>query len=512
MTDNPSKKDGDDSLNESENSASNHSNKLVGNIFHSDNFDVEPTTLLVTFKEGSQSYPGNWSQRKKILHTVLYGCTTFAAQLNSTTMSSPRLPQLLHLEFGMSSEVSVLGSTLYILGIGFGPMVFAPISEVYGRKVGVLIPFFCAAIFSFATATCYNTPSLMIYRFLSGFCCGAPIVSSGGVLADIFPNPGTRGKYFALYALFVSLGPSAGPVISSLLMYSEEKTAAWRIPQYFSGLINIALFVSGEIFLDETYSPVILAKEARKLRLASKQWGIHCDHDKWQLTFNDVVQIHLIRPVRMLFTPIVFVIVLFASYVYGVLFIIITTLPLAFKLTRDWEGTISTLPNLALFVGTLSGCLVNLFWANQYSKRIKSKNNGKAIPEERFPVMMALGWFMPIGIIIFAWTSNKKYHWIIPCLGIYLVGIGFIVTFQGCLNYLVDTYTRYAASTIAANTFLRSVFAAGFPLFSRQLFVNLGVDWGATLIGLIGLGMIPIPFIFYKYGGKIRAKNPFKAV
>ena len=80
--------------------------------------------------------------------------------------------------------------------------------------------------------------------------------------------------------------------------------------------------------------------------------------------------------------------------------------------------------------------------------------------------------------------------------------------FQGCLNYLVDTNRQYAASVIAANTILRSILAAVFPLFSSQLFHNLGIHWGGSLIGFIALAMIPIPWVFYKYGGKLREKYP----
>jgi DHA1 family multidrug resistance protein-like MFS transporter len=73
----------------------------------------------------------------------------------------------------------------------------------------------------------------------------------------------------------------------------------------------------------------------------------------------------------------------------------------------------------------------------------------------------------------------------------------------------VDAFTRYAASAIAANTFFRSIFGGVFPLFGYILFENLGVQWGASLVAFIALGMIPIPFVFYIFGEKIRAKNPY---
>ena len=66
-----------------------------------------------------------------------------------------------------------------------------------------------------------------------------------------------------------------------------------------------------------------------------------------------------------------------------------------------------------------------------------------------------------------------------------------------------------AASAIAANTFLRSFVAAGFPLFSRQMFNNLGIQWAGTLLGCLAAVMVPIPVCFYLFGKKLRAKSKY---
>ena len=81
--------------------------------------------------------------------------------------------------------------------------------------------------------------------------------------------------------------------------------------------------------------------------------------------------------------------------------------------------------------------------------------------------------------------------------------------FLQSLNYLVDAYLMFAASAIAGNTFLRSLCGAGFPLFARQMFDGMGIQWASTLLGCIALVLAPIPFIFYKYGAKIRAKSAY---
>jgi hypothetical protein len=71
------------------------------------------------------------------------------------------------------------------------------------------------------------------------------------------------------------------------------------------------------------------------------------------------------------------------------------------------------------------------------------------------------------------------------------------------------TAPHSAASAIAANTLLRSIAGAGFPLFAVQMFNNLGIQWAGTLLGCLAAVMIPIPVIFYLYGSRIRARSKF---
>ncbi|KAG7858263.1 hypothetical protein KL919_003521 [Ogataea angusta] len=458
---------------------------------------------MLQFQPKSPLRPISWSTKKKLAHTVLYGLTTFCAQFNSTTMSFEYCVDDIRNEFGVSREVVLLLTSLYILGIAFGPMVFAPLSEVYGRKIGIFAPFFMSAMLTFATGISYSLGAMMVTRFLGGFFAGAPIVASGGVLGDIW-SPAQRGAAFAFYACFVINGAALGPTIGSLLSMKTN----WRNPQWFIGGLSVFIIVICCHFLHETYEPVLLAREANKERLKSGSWEIHSKLDTWDLNIRELVKIHMVRPFAILATPIVFLMSLFASYVYGLFYLILTNVSEAFNLAKGWKGTTGTLPCISLLLGVLFGCVGNMLWANRYASLVE-KNNGEPLPEQRLPVMMILGWLMPAGIFIFGWTCSPTIPWPVPCLGIMMMGCGFITIFQGSLNYLIDTYACYSASAIAAATFLRSVFAASFPLFAKQLFVSLNVHWGASLIGFIALGMIPIPYLFFVFGKRIREKNVF---
>ncbi|BDD62069.1 Efflux pump bik6 [Monascus purpureus] len=91
-------------------------------------------------------------------------------------------------------------------------------------------------------------------------------------------------------------------------------------------------------------------------------------------------------------------------------------------------------------------------------------------------------------------------------IGIVLTGFGFFCVFQSALSYLVDTFTRYSASAIAANTFVRSMAAGVFPLFVSPMYNRLGVDWGTTVFACISALLILVPFFFFKWGRMIRQK------
>jgi len=115
-----------------------------------------------------------------------------------------------------------------------------------------------------------------------------------------------------------------------------------------------------------------------------------------------------------------------------------------------------------------------------------------------------------IGIFWLGWTGQyANIPWYVPALSTIILGAGISLIFMSFLSYLVDTYLMYSASALSANTAIRSAVAAAFPLFTVQLFTNLGVNWACTLIGCIALLFLPSPFLFYKYGARIRAHSKF---
>lgn len=167
-----------------------------------------PTTadVLVDFDGPDDPYrPMNWPMHKKTSTLLLYGLTTMSATWASSSYSSGTY--LVEREFHVGSEVAILGTTLFLIGFGIGPLLWAPLSEVYGRRLAVLVPMFPSMCFSFASAVSKDFQSLMITRFFAGFFGAAPVTNTGGVLGDMF-NPSQRGFAMAAYAMVLVGGPS----------------------------------------------------------------------------------------------------------------------------------------------------------------------------------------------------------------------------------------------------------------------------------------------------------------
>lgn len=96
-----------------------------------------------------------------------------------------------------------------------------------------------------------------------------------------------------------------------------------------------------------------------------------------------------------------------------------------------------------------------------------------------------------------------------PVLSGLFTGFGIFSIFLSLLNYIVDAYLMFAASAIAANTFMRSIFGGIFPLFATQMFNGMGIQWASTLIGCVAVVLAPMPVFFYLYGKRLRAKSKF---
>ncbi|KGO46723.1 Major facilitator superfamily domain, general substrate transporter [Penicillium expansum] len=372
--------------------------------------EKDPASLdpayLVKWDQDDVLNPQNWTPRYKWWVTFQLGMLAFAGSLGSsiTTPADDTIAKYT----GVSSEVAVLDVSLYILGFVFGPIIWAPLSEIWGRRVSILPAVFCLALFSIGTGVSTNAASVFVTRFFAGFFGSAPISNVTAALGDIWSKE-TRGTAISLYAVAVNGGPALGPVIGAALLLNPNM--GWRWTAYIHAIWVFVIFTLTFFCLPEVYPLVLLKRKAQMLRKKTNDSRFYHPHEHLKLDVKSVLTKQLARPLIMLFTePIVTCVAFYASFVYGVI-----------------------------------------------------EANGKAVPEARLPPMAFGAVFIVIGLF-----------WI------------------------------YAASSTAAITFLRSLLAAGLPLAAKPMIRALGIGPAVSIVGAVAAVLLPVPFLFMKYGPKLR--------
>lgn len=259
--------------------------------------------------------------------------------------------------------------------------------------------------------------------------------------------------------------------------------------------------ITGFFVLTETYAPRLLELKARRLRKETGNQSLRSKFDKGQ-TAAQLFRLTIIRPSKMLLrSPIVLILSLCVAIVYSYMYLLFTTFTGVFEDTYGFNPGEAGLAYLGLGVGFCIGqFIVGIF------KRRKAKNSS-AKPEDRLPPLVLGSFLVPIGLFWYGWATDKHTHWIVPIIGISFCGIGILCVLLPVQMYLVDAYTLYAASAIAASIVVRSIFGVVIPLAGPALYRTLGLGWGNSLLGFIAIIFATASLLLLKYGESIR-RNP----
>ncbi|KAL6237566.1 hypothetical protein BDW75DRAFT_238177 [Aspergillus navahoensis] len=468
---------------------------------------TEHDPYIVTWlPDGDPRDPMQWSRLRKWLYTFQVAIATLAVTLVSSAYSGGL--QGIMSEFDISSEVGILGLSLFVFGFAIGPLVWAPLSEIYGRQVPFFVSYAGLTAFCAGAAGSQNAWTLVILRFLAGAVGSSPLANSGGVIADMF-TARERGMASTLFSAAPFLGPVLGPVIGGFL----GMNAGWRWVMGFLAAFCGTVWILCSLLVPETYAPFLLQKRAASLanQTGKVYISIH-EQGKGKKTLKQVLKTALSRPWILLFRePIVLLLAIYIAVLYGTLYLCFSAFPIVFEGQRHWNQGVAGLPFLGVAVGMIAAVTYSIFDNKRYI-RAQAKHAGFAPPEARLPPCFVGSVAIPISLFWFAWTTSpSSIHWIVPIIAIAPFGFGIVLVFVSVISYLVDAYTIYAASVLAANSVLRSLFGAAFPLFTTQMYDNLGTRWASSIPAFLALACVPLPFLFAKYGPAIRKRCKFAA-
>lgn len=288
--------------------------------------------------------------------------------------------------------------------------------------------------------------------------------------------------------------------------------AGWRWVMGFLGAFSGFVWILGSLLVPETYAPVLLRRRAERLsQITGKVYRSKLDIDQGRTTLKAAFKTALSRPWVLLFKePIVFLLSLYMAIVYGTLYMLFAAYPIVFQVYRGWNQGIGSLPFLGIMIGMLAAVVYSIVDNKRYV-RTEANHGGFAPPEARLPPCLIASIAIPVGLFWFAWTNYPSIHWMASIAAGAPFGFGMVLVFLSIMSYLIDTYTIFAASVLAANSVLRSVFGAVFPLFTTYMYQDLGIHWASSIPAFLALACVPFPFLFYKYGPAIRTRCKYAA-
>ena len=197
------------------------------------------------------------------------------------------------------------------------------------------------------------------------------------------------------------------------------------------------------------------------------------------------------------------------SLIYAILYLCFVAYPIVFSQHRGWDAGMSGLAFVGIGVGTMIAIFAEPLFRRIINSQPRDPVTGKP-PPEATALVMAIGAILtPVGQLVFSWTClPASIHWAIPIAFGIPFGAGNTISFIYGSNYLAGTYSIYAASALAGNAVLRSIAGGVLPLAGPKMYEAMTPQWAGTFLGLLEVAMIPIPFVFWRYGAKIRAKSP----
>ncbi|PLB37658.1 MFS transporter [Aspergillus candidus] len=458
--------------------------------------------FLVKWVANDPTDPQSFSKTRKWAITFLLSLSTLSVALASSAYTSA-VPQLIE-EYDVSAPTAYLGVSLFVVCFAVGPLVWASLCEIMGRQIIFITTFAAFTAFSVGAACSKNIESLLVCRFFAGAFGSSSLVNTGGVLADIFSLK-ERGPAMSIFTASLFFGPTLGPIIGSFI----EQTQSWRWIEGFIAIMSGVLWITGSLMIPETYSPVLLQRRAHALsRLTSKVYRSKAQENR--KSHSTLLKDALIRPWCLLFLePVVILVSTYLAIVYGILYLLFAAFPVVYREQRGWKASIASLPFLAVLLGMSLGVAYCMIYDHQPPARGEERTGNTNNTTRRLQPAIVGAIAIPIGLFTFSWTNHPSIHFIVSCIGSALFGFGLVNIFISMSNYLVDTYSVFAASSLAASSVLRSILGAVFPLFTPAMYQALGIHWASSIPSFLSLACVPIPFCLWRYHVWLGSKSRY---
>ncbi|RFU27649.1 hypothetical protein B7463_g8684, partial [Scytalidium lignicola] len=461
--------------------------------------DVDGQDIAEGFPADDPRNPYSWSTKRRVLHSLAATVAYFSLILGNA-IYVPSVSFVVE-KFHVGPTLSVLPITLYSLGFVFGPAVGTAFTELYGRQYFFKGALLLAMVFTIVAGNATTFRTLCIARFFAG-AFGSPITGIfGGVLNDMWdiPRESLGTQMTVIYGAISVIAPFIAPLVGGAII---QDTGNWRWTFHLEAIMLGFSFLCN-LFTPETYRPILLAKYYPDRPRAHR------------ITIKDAIRIGFGRPFNMLLRDSINLpTCVLGGFYQAVLYVYYVAYPILFESTYHFSVYHTGLTFLGLMVGAILGItLLGVLDKRVYlPKKIKAEAQGLQVPpEERLLPGIIGSVLFPIALFWLAWTGRSSIHWAAPTMSGVLFGIAFIPCSVSLPLYKNEVYgASFGASAFAADTAVRFLLSATFPLFTEQMIRKLKFEWAISLLAFLSLLCIPCFLFVYKFGARMRETSLYK--
>lgn len=417
-------------------------------------------------------------------------------------------------EFGVSEEMTKLGSVLFLIMYAFGCELWAPWSEEFGRWPVLQLSMLFVNLFQLPVALAPNIASVLVGRALGGLSTAGGSVTLG-MVADLW-EPENQ-QYAVAYVVFSSVGGSIlGPIFGGFLeAYADWRWCMW-IQLILGGTVQAIHFFT----VPETRVTILMDRIAKKRRAADPSanvWGPDEIHPFMERFDAKEVMITWVRPFRMFVTePIVLILSLLSGFADALIFMFIHSFGIVYKEVWNFDYVQIGLAFIPILISYFIGWFTFLpsFKRNERMRR-ENPNDERAQYESRLWWLLWTAPCLPIGLLGFAWVVKSDVHWIASMFFAAVVGVSNYAIYMATIDYMICAYGPYSASATGGNGWARDFLAGVLVLPSKPFFENIGAEKGmnftyaSMILFCISVPLVLAVYVIYWKGPTMRKRSPF---
>ncbi|KAI0074370.1 MFS general substrate transporter [Panus rudis PR-1116 ss-1] len=406
-------------------------------------------------------------------------------------------------EWGISLELSILGVSLFTIGMGLGPFVVGAIAELVGQRPIYLGSFFLVWVFTWPVAFAKGIAVYSVFRFLGGLSASAFLSIGGGTISDLFDSDAVATP-MASYVVSTFIGPNFGPIFTGYIAQNVTWRWIYRVLIIWEFVEFLALFV-----VPETYLPVLLRRKAQRKRKETGDNRYHAPGNLDKPAALEQLKTGAWSIIElMLFDTMAMLLDIWLALILGIVYLASQAFPIIFAEGHGFKPGSLGLTFIGLNIGFIIALSTQPLW-NRYQVYLVRKFGGNPPPEIWLKMGQLGAVLTPIGLYIMAFTTFNNVHWIGPIIGSVPFGTGICYVYTSTFTYFATAYQTQASAVMSGSAALRATFAGCFPLFANQMYHRLGTVGATSLLAGLTTVMAPLPFIFERVGARLRAKSRF---